>query len=175
MPWRSRPRRWRVTSPADVAQTWIPFLDERLRRAVQSITGGEEPAHDPLRGLYISDEQAVHLASSPGPPGVDARLAAAAALLGLDALDAAVLAVCIAPELHPRYGRLYAYLQDDITRRLASPRLAADLLAGDGVGRDAVLASFGPTSALARAGAIRMPPVDATTTLADRPVKVADR
>ena len=49
---------------------------------------------------------------------------------GLDALDTAVLGLCAAPELHPRYGRLFAYLHDDVTRRLASPRLVAELLTG---------------------------------------------
>jgi len=153
---------------------WFEFLDARLQTAVQeAVAGGADP-DDTLRGLYISDEQALALAADAAAPP-STRLAEAASRLGLDALDSSVLALCAAPELHPRYGRLYAYLQDDVTRRLASPRLAADLLAGDGVRRDDVLACFGPASALARAGAIRLPAVDATATLADRPVKVADR
>jgi MoxR-like ATPase len=107
------------------------------------------------------------------PPA--AALAEAARRLGLDELDISVLALCAAPELHPRFGRLYAYLQDDVTRRLASPRLAADLLAGPGVAASDVLACFAPGAPLQRTGAIRMPAAEATTTLADRPVKVADR
>ena len=54
------------------------------------------------------------------------------AALGLDLLEAAVLAVCAAAELNPRYGRLYAYLQDDVTRKLPSPRLVGQLLEGEG-------------------------------------------
>ena len=46
-----------------------------------------------------------------------------------------MLAICAAPELNPRYGRLYAYLQDDVTRKLPSPRLVGHLLSGEGVSR----------------------------------------
>jgi MoxR-like ATPase len=43
------------------------------------------------------------------------------------------------------------------------------------VARSDVLACFSPGGTLQRTGAIRMPAAEATTTLADRPVKVADR
>ena len=86
-----------------------------------------------------------------------------------------MLSICAAPELHPRYGFLYAYLQDDVTRRLASPRLVADLLEGAGVDRADVLTSFGVSARLSRAGALRLLQPDGPVALADRPVKVADR
>ena len=44
-----------------------------------------------------------------------------------------MLAVCAAAELNPRYGRLFAYLQDDVTRKLPSPRLVGQLLEGEGL------------------------------------------
>ena len=86
-----------------------------------------------------------------------------------------MLSVCAAPELHRRYGFLYAYLQDDVTRRLASPRLVADLLDGEGVDRADVLDGFGPAARLSRAGALRLLQPDGPIALADRPVKVSDR
>jgi hypothetical protein len=163
-------------SPATEARLdWFQFLELRLQAAVQTAVAAGCDPNDSLRGLYISDEQALALVADAGPPEPARRLGEAADRLGLDALDRSVLALCAAPELHPRFGRLYAYLQDDVTRRLASPRLAADLLSGDGVQRSDVLACFGPGAPLARGGAIRMPTADATVTLADRPVKVADR
>jgi hypothetical protein len=164
-----------VSSATGTALDWFEFLEGRLQGAVQSAVAAGNDPDDSLRGLYISDEQALALASEPGPTPPAVRLEEAAARLGLDALDSSVLALCAAPELHPRYGRLYAYLQDDVTRRLATPRLAADLLSGEGVQRTDVLGCFEPGGPLSRGGAIRMPAVDATTTLADRPVKVADR
>ncbi len=165
---------------------WLEFLRGRLSQAVQAAVAAGSDPNDALRGLYISDEQALALADPERPDGegrsdedfdagASARLAQAAQRLGLDALDSSVLALCAAPELHPRFGRLYAYLQDDVTRRLPSARLAADLLAGAGVARRDVLACFGPDAPLSRRGAIRVLAGDGITTLADRPVKLADR
>jgi hypothetical protein len=164
-----------VTSASEAPPAWFGFLDARLHAAVQVAAAADTTADDSLRGLYISDEQALSLAEASGVADADERLAAAAARLGLDALDGAVLAVCAAPELHPRYGSLYAYLQDDVTRRLASPRLVASLLAGDVVDRGDVLSCFGPHAHLTRIGAIRMLAPEPPLPLADRPVKVADR
>src|SRR3954471_12247783 len=48
-----------------------------------------------------------------GSPALE-RLAPLFRLSGFD-LDA--LLVCLAPELHVRYGKLYAYLQNDVTRK----------------------------------------------------------
>lgn len=162
-------------SLAEPVTGWFAFLDSRLQSAVRAITTDGESPDDSLRGLYISDEQALSLAGDRCTAEADPLLAAAADRLGLDALEAAVLAVCAGPELHPRYGRLYAYLQDDVTRRMASPRLVANLLAGDGVGVPDVLACFAPEARLPSIGALRLLPTDAVLPLADRPVKVADR
>jgi hypothetical protein len=164
-----------VTHPVEVREAWIALLDARLEAAVQAIAGTDGATDDPLRGLYISDEQALTLSAAGGPADADTRLAVVAERLGLDALDAAVLSACIAPELHPRYGRLYAYLQDDVTRRLASPRLVASLLSGDGVGEEDVLSCFAPRGRLMRVCAIRQLVPDPAVPLADRGVKVADR
>ena len=160
---------------AEFSAVGLRFLNERLRTAVQAAAAADDGAEDALRGLYISDEQALSLANGSTAPDADARLAEAGERLGLDALDLAVLSICAAPELHPRYGFLYAYLQDDVTRRLASPRLVADLLEGAGVDRADVLTSFGVSARLSRAGALRLLQPDGPVALADRPVKVADR
>ena len=123
-----------MTSPADgdTPLAWIPFLDERLHAAVRAVTGAEDTAYDPLRGLYISDEQALNLAGHRGPADADARLArgdrAARARRAASRRTRGVHCTRAAP----RYGRLYAYLQDDITRRLASPRLVAAVLCRPG-------------------------------------------
>jgi adenylate kinase family enzyme len=169
-------------SATEVTLDWFRFLDGRLQSAVQTAVAAGNDPDDALRGLYISDEQALALSEAgerPDPAALDsraaARLADACARLELDALDSAVLALCAAPELHPRFGRLYAYLQDDITRRLASPRLAAGLLAGDGVSPEDVLTCFGPGAPLAARGALRLLPADSNVPLADRAARVPDR
>jgi adenylate kinase family enzyme len=164
-----------VTSLADPARTWFAFLDTRLRAAVHAVAVEDSNPDDALRGLYISDDQALALAGDLGAAEADPLLAESAQRLGLDALDAAVLAVCAAPELHPRYGRLYAYLQDDVTKRLPSPRLVASLLSGDQVDARDVLDCFAPTRRLMRVGALRLLTADDAVPLADRSVKLADR
>ena len=128
-----------------------------------------------MRGLYISDEQALALAADGSEPPAPPALSLAVERLGLGAIDRIVLALCAAPELEPRFGRLYAYLHDDVTRKLASPRLAADLVSDESVPRDEVLARFAPGAPLSRRGAIRLLSAEPATMLADRQVKVADR
>src|SRR6185312_2343450 len=142
------------------------FLDARLRGAVEAAVARGADPHDALRGLYISDEQALRMAAEGGtaPAGPSnenesetqshLRLGFAAERLGLDRIDAVVLAMCAAPELDPRFGRLYAYLHDDVTRKLASPRLAADLLCDESLPVAEVLARFAPGAPLTRRGAV---------------------
>src|SRR3954452_23225232 len=140
--------------PPEAPAMSFGFRAARLRAAVEQAVQGDPNPSDPLRGLYISDEQALSLAGEDKDTSADERLTDAAARLGLDALDTAVLGMCAAPELDPRYGRLYAYLHDDVTRRAASPRLCGQLLSGDGVSEADVLSCFGPNNRLAQAGAI---------------------
>ncbi len=150
-------------------------LAERIRLAVEAVASSDPTPIDPFRGLYVTDEQALAMARTADAPDPDARLRRAAELLGLDALDAAVLALSAAPEFSPRYGRLFAYLHDDVTRKLPSPGLVARLLTSDGVDAGEVLARFGHSSALRRSGAIRLIDERNQTPVADRAIKVADR
>jgi hypothetical protein len=151
------------------------FLAERIRAAVQEVAGRDPNPTDPFRGLYISDELALSLAGSAPGSTFDERLAEAAARLRLDPLDAAVLGLCAAPELSPRYGRLFAYLQDDVTRKLATPRLVSELLQGPGVSPADVLRCFGANASLRRNGALRLLDGDPVVPLAERAVKLGER
>jgi hypothetical protein len=165
-----------MSSPADGLRFGFAMLATRLREAVESVAATDPNPLDPFRGLYVSDEGALELARAGEEPGpLDARLALAAERLGLDELDAGVLALSAAPELSPRYGRLFAYLHDDVTRKLPSPGLVARLLAGGGVTRENVLARFGQDAPLRRQGALRLIDERGQTPLADRGIKVADR
>ena len=134
------------------------FVDHRVMAAVQRVASNDPNPADPFRGLYISDETALQLTRGESASGADDRLAAVTAALGLDLLDAAVLATCAAPELNPRFGRLFAYLQDDVTRKLPSARLIGHLLEGEGVTRrrrDELLRRRPPAAAARRGQAAR--------------------
>src|SRR5690349_931298 len=142
--------------------------------AVERVAASDPDPGDPFRGLYISDEVALRLSQGDASLDADGRLQEVVAALGLDLLEAAVLAVCAATELNPRYGRLYAYLQDDVTRKLPSPRLVGQLLEGEGLSSADVMAAFDANGRLRHLGALKLLG-DAQTPLAERPVKVADR
>src|SRR3954466_11742581 len=142
--------------------------------AVERVAGTDPDPGDPFRGLYISDEVALRLTQGDSGSDADQRLLDVVRALGLDLLEAAVLAVCAAAELNPRYGRLYAYLQDDVTRKLPSPRLVGPRLGGGGLSSADVMPAFDATGRLRHLGALKLLG-DAQTPLAERPVKVADR
>src|SRR3954464_7610676 len=150
------------------------FIDRRVMAAVERVAGTDPDPGDPFRGLYISDEVALRLTQGDSGSDADGRLQEVVRALGLDLLEAAVLAVCAAAELNPRYGRLYAYLQDDVTRKLPSPRLVGQLLEGEGLSPADVMAAFDTRARLRHLGAIKLLG-DAQTPLAERPIKVADR
>jgi len=160
--------------PAPDAVTF-GFLTERIRAAVQEVAGHDANPTDPFRGLYISDDLALSLAGTAPGSTFDERLSEAAARLRLDPLDAAVLGLCAAPELSPRYGRLFAYLQDDVTRKLATPRLVSELLQGPGVTPADVLRCFAVDAPLRRDGALRLLDGEAVVPLAERAVKLGPR
>jgi hypothetical protein len=150
-------------------------IDARIRAAVDGVAASDPNPTDPFRGLYISDQAACSLARAAPIEDLDARVASVAAALGLSALETEVLAMCAAPELSPRYGRLLAYLHDDVTRKLASPRLVTRLLADDRRRLEDVLACFARDAPLLALGAIRLLDGEAPVPLADRLIKVPDR
>jgi hypothetical protein len=162
-----------MSSPAE-GIAGLALVEQRVRAAVEAVAATDPNPTDPFRGLYVTDELAVAIARTQPALDPERRLRAAAERLGLDDLDALVLAVCAAPELNPAYGRLFAYLHDDVTRKLPSPGLVARLVAGGDVAPGEVLARFGRDAPLRRQGALRLIDERGQTPIADRAVKVAD-
>jgi AAA+ superfamily predicted ATPase len=68
------------------------------------------------------------LAEAANREGHTPRLLYLAEAFGLDRFDLDTLLVCLAPTLDLRYERLYAYLQDDVTRQRPRVNLVLDLL-----------------------------------------------
>ncbi|MDP2710029.1 MAG: hypothetical protein Q8O56_02305, partial [Solirubrobacteraceae bacterium] len=164
-----------TAEPLTAQPVTFGFLAERVRAVVHDVAARDANPTDPFRGLYISDELALSLADGAPVWTSDERLAEAVERLRLDALDAAVLGLCAAPELSPRYGRLFAYLQDDVTRKLATPRLAGELLQGTGVTAADVLRCFAADAPLRRDGALRLLAGEAVVPLAEQAVKLGPR
>ena len=127
---------------------YLKRLDQLLSRAVTAAQAvyGPEAAADPFRGLYITRQQAEDLlarepgrpqlySATPESPGFSPdnaangdRLAWLADTLGLEGFDLDVILIALAPEIDVRYERLYAFLQDDVTRKLPTVDLVLHLL-----------------------------------------------
>jgi hypothetical protein len=132
----------------------LAIVEARVRGAVDRRRATDPDPNDRFRGLYISEAQVDQLLAGgvridPGPmpeheqvlariegraelveaQGADLRLRRLATSFGLDRLDVEILLIAIAPDLDPRFERLYAYLHDDVSRRRASTGLALELCA----------------------------------------------
>jgi hypothetical protein len=150
-------------------------LDGWLKPAVmawQSVA--PEAADDPYRGLYISPADVGQLlARSPGEPtlhrnglaqpeaGLEAfpftpRLAWLKATYGLDTFDLDIIVLALAPELDLRYERIYAYLQDDVTRRRPTVDLALNLFCTSPADRLARRVHLGPHAPLIATGLLHL-------------------
>lgn len=145
-------------------------LDRLLEKAVAAAqdTYGTRAATDPFRGLHISQSEVEQLlAREPGAPTLqvhgeegeeslteEAREGSALAWLkqaySLTPFDLDVILLVLAPELDLRYERLYAYLQDDVTRRRPSVDLALNLLSPSAEAKLTNRMHFSPEAPLIR-------------------------
>jgi len=76
-------------------------------------------------------------------------------LFGLSGFERAALVICMAPELRRKYDRLYAYLQDDITRKRPSVDLVLELLCETEAERWSARGFLSDTASLLRSGLLR--------------------
>lgn len=117
----------------------IAWLDELLAAAVDR-QRARAAADGEFRGIYISEAEVDGLLNlRPLSSGLNGRalnlsdrwpdspLDSLEERAGLTAFDRAVLILALAPQLDRRYSRLYAYLQDDLTKPYPTAGLALDL------------------------------------------------
>ena len=160
-------------------------MDNRLAKAINAAEQifGPEAHTDRYRGLYINRDEVDRLLTQlPGDPLFSTNgqvpddtvdnsdiaehtlpfdwLQAAYALSDFD-LD--VILIALAPELDRRYERIYAYLQDHVSRRRPTVDLVLHLLCADAGERLAQRDHFAPKAPLIRQGLIQlMTPAEAT-------------
>jgi SpoVK/Ycf46/Vps4 family AAA+-type ATPase len=84
--------------------------------------------------------------------GVSLPLLQLARLFGLSSFEVEAVVICLAPELRRKYDRLYAYLQDDITRKRPSVDLALELLCPSEADKWRAKSVFSDHAPLLRAG-----------------------
>jgi AAA+ superfamily predicted ATPase len=129
---------------------------------------GAEAAVDRFRGLHIGDGEVQRLltreplsptlfAEGAGFPGNTSdresdgsRLAWLRQAFNLSAFDMDVILIALAPEVDLRYERLYAYLQDDVTRKRPTVDLVLNLLCATAEERLARRSAFASDGALLR-------------------------
>jgi SpoVK/Ycf46/Vps4 family AAA+-type ATPase len=137
-------------------------LDQRLEWAVAAMNAsGPQAVSAPWQGLYIDDGEVRRLlARAPGaspfpgdrPAGdvcgaAESRLNRLIQIFQLSSFDIDLILLALAPELDLRYERLYAYLQDDVTRKRPTVELALNLFcttAEDKLAHRAQLEAGGP-------------------------------
>ena len=150
-------------------------LDILLRHAVgkAELTYGAKAAADNFRGLYLSHAdtedlldrepgtaslssfEGIHL---PATDGTTSQLDCLRRSFSLSDFDLDVVCMALAPELDLRYERLYAYLQDDVTRRHPTLDLALNILSASAEDKIEKRAHFAPEAPLLRLGLIQVFP-----------------
>jgi SpoVK/Ycf46/Vps4 family AAA+-type ATPase len=156
------------TTPFERLLPALHRLDLLLDRAVRSMdpAGSGEGAAG-FRGLYVGrDEVGRLLQRKPVATPFEAMLAAEQASgdsngscspllwlmreFQLSNFDADVLLLGVAPELDLRYEKIYAYLQDDVTRKRPTVELALNLLCSSAEAKLSRRAHFNPDAPLVR-------------------------
>jgi winged helix domain-containing protein/ATPase family protein associated with various cellular activities (AAA) len=98
------------------------------------------------------------------------------ALFQLRHIEEQCLVLCLAPEIDAKYSRVYAFLQDDITKKQPCVDLALKLFCEDMRDRLATRAIFSPRSPLVKNRLINLGEVqDGIVTLLQRPLSLDDR
>jgi hypothetical protein len=128
----------------------LAAIEKRVREAIaQRRTSDPEPT-DLFRGLHMSAARIDDVLDS-GAPSIDAvearadvaaieewadgiasagaqlRLRHLASAFDIDAIETDMLLLALAPDVDPRFERLYGYLNDDVTRRRLTVALALQL------------------------------------------------
>jgi hypothetical protein len=175
----------------------LALVEERVRSEVDRLRRLDDGGDDSdARGLFLSEAQVGRLLrvgpSRPTVPsdevlvaladlraraaqatddGVDVRLERLGRSFGMDELDEELLLIALAPAVDPRFETLYAYLNDDVTRRTATVGLALRLCGLSPVDPDA-RARFSHTSPLG-AGLVEL--TGEHRALVNRGIEVPDR
>jgi hypothetical protein len=158
-------------------------LDLLVEREVLRVRARYDLSQDELHGLYVSDAHVEAQLRTPAEgadgSGTDRlteaartaleRLEAAdasggdpwsalAARLCLDRAERDLLLAALAPEIDPRYESLFAYLNNDVTRRWPTAELAGRLFAEGPSERIALRGRMTPESRLVRLGLLELLP-----------------
>lgn len=147
----------------------LALLDRRIELEILRLRARYQLSLDEFQGLYVSDQQVDrlvaaqtcpphaagdHAAPIAAPLRLDTRWNRLVGVFGLSALDEDVLLLALAPELDLKYEALYAYLNNDVTRKWPTLELARRLLAAQAPSPTTIAEALAPESPLKRQGLI---------------------
>ena len=160
-----------MSADLDALAVELGRLDVLLAAEMQRMRARYELSLDEFHGLYITDQRVAALVR-PAEPTVESTMGAdisaaraadtvsrwhqLAAALQLDDDERDVMLLCLAPELDPKYDTVFAYLNDDVTRRHATADLAFRVFSRDEAHRLALRGLLLPSSKLISLGAIHL-------------------
>jgi SpoVK/Ycf46/Vps4 family AAA+-type ATPase len=109
--------------------------------------------------------------------GISSSLSTLSRLFRLNPFEERCLVICLAPELGRHYEKVFAFLQDDVTRKKPSVDLVLNVLCPKLSDKLAARSSFTPTSSLMRYRLVQFTddPVDHPIPLISRCLKLDDR
>ena len=162
-------QRRRTDPDPDDAFRGLYLADEHVDRLLNRSAAARPVEHAPAHALLGRVEEAADRAEESGHP---VRLRELAREFGLSAFDLDVLLVALAPDLDPRFEKLFGYLHDDVTRRRASIGLATELTGATPVDQDA-RGRFDPAAPLLRGGLLTVEDLDRP--FLTRALRVPDR
>lgn len=160
----------------------LACLDLLIQREIVRLRLPASDTHDVFKGMYISDADVDRIFQTPEEPGSEELTAHAAALaretdarrlcsleqgvplalphvallFGLSGFEQRLLLLALAPEVDPKYERLFGYLHDDISRRRMTVGLALRLLCETSTERLARMNVFSPQAPLFRTGLMKL-------------------
>jgi hypothetical protein len=108
---------------------------------------------------------------------VELPLARLGGLFGLTVFERQSVLICLAPELNRKYEKVYAYLQDDVTRKKPSVDLVISLVSRSEKAKTDMRPSFHPQSPLLKYRLLRLidDRPDSPAPLLSRSLKLDDR
>ncbi len=134
-----------------------------------------EEEEDLLAALALAEDDLARHTAAALAAGVRLPLAELAERFALSPFDVDALLLCLAPELDSRCETLYAYLQDDVTRRRPTAGLILSLLAPSRGERLALHARLAAGAPLLRHGLLVWVATEDEAPFPSRPLRLDDR
>ncbi len=111
-------------------------IDSLIQRPFASHWGHQVEDHqinqEFSRQMEVSQERSLQILAEAAQQDIQLRLPHLIQSFQLDPFEVNILLICLAPVLDLRYEKIYAYLQDDVTRKRPAIYLILDLLCPPG-------------------------------------------